>query len=87
VLQLLTLFLSGKFDLWSFFAGILLSLVILAFPFFRYVPALEGMPVKPFGKAPATETQKKEGQAKEGQKAKPEEQPQKPKPRKKKEVS
>ena len=32
------------------FAGILLALVMLLFPLFRYAPAVEGMQVKPFGK-------------------------------------
>ena len=50
ILILFTLVLGGKFDAFAFFAGILLALVILLFPLFRYAPAIEGMPAKPFGK-------------------------------------
>jgi len=50
LLILSTIVLGGKFDAFAFFAGILLALVILLFPLFRYAPALEGMPAKPFGK-------------------------------------
>lgn len=56
VLLIFTLIVSGKFNPWTFLAGIVLCLVILAFPFFRYSPALEGMPVKAFGKQAAQPT-------------------------------
>jgi hypothetical protein len=52
LLFIVTLLLSGKLDAWALVSSILLALVILAFPLFRYAPALEGMPVKPFGKQP-----------------------------------
>jgi hypothetical protein len=50
LLLIITSVLSGRFEVYEFFAGILLALVILAFPLFRYAPSLDGMPVKPFGK-------------------------------------
>jgi hypothetical protein len=56
LLIFVTLVFSGRFEAWAFLAGILLALVVLAFPIFRYAPALEGMPVKPFGKQPAAAT-------------------------------
>jgi hypothetical protein len=94
LLILSTIVLGGRFDAFAFFAGVILALVMLLFPLFRYVPALEGMPTKPFAKQfsipfitkPADkETGKK---AADAGSAKPEPQQKsfKPKPRKKKEV-
>jgi hypothetical protein len=68
LLLISTFVLKGTFDAWAFFAGIVLSLVVLLFPLFRYVPALVGMPVRPFGKPQAAKNPEPEkaGQAKQG---------------------
>jgi hypothetical protein len=91
LLILSTLILGGRFDAFAFFAGILLAVVMLLFPLFRYAPALEGMPTKPFGKQFSIPFISKPVKVEPSVpampvKAEPAKKPSKPRQRKKKEV-